>query len=100
MARIPYSQQSPFGSKIYVAVQQLRNAQYAVLRCIDEANSISAGGTQPANLETQTPQTDAGSQFAVAVGQGSNFYNALQSLKAAIIPAGVPVQATIDLDQG
>lgn len=98
MAQIPYDQTSPFGSKVYLAVQELRDAQYKILRCIDAANDITAGGTQPSNLETTA--VPGGKQFGVATGQGANFYNALQSIKSAIISGGIALQATIDLDQG
>lgn len=93
MATIPYSQTSPFGSKIYLAIQALATAQTNVLRCLDMANDLTGGGVTPANLE-------GSSQFGVAVNQGANFYNALQSIKSAIVSGGNRLQATIDLDQG
>lgn len=93
MAQIPYDQTSPFGSKVYLAIQELRDAQYKILRCIDAANDLTGGGVTPANLE-------GSKQFGVASGQGANFYNALQSIKSAIIAGGNALQATVDLDQG
>lgn len=107
MARITYTKQSPFGLRLSILVSNLRAAQYDLLRCIDEANSITAGGTTPANLEIPNgvkygdpTMTDGALQFGVASGQGAAFYTDLQSLKSAIVPAGVPLPASVDLDQG
>lgn len=101
MARIPYDQTSPFGSKVYLIAQRLAGAQSDLLRCIDEANAISGGGATPTKLEVGDVSTaDGAKQFGVAAGQGANFYNALQSIKSAIVASGARLQATIDLDQG
>jgi hypothetical protein len=96
MATIGYNIASPFGAKVSSSVSALKLAQTNVARCIDMANDLTVGGTVPANLE-------GSAQFGVAVGQGANFYNALQALAAAVFssPANrTPIQATVDLDQG
>lgn len=96
MASISYDQTTPFGSKMYLAIQNIRAAQSALQRIKQVADSVSAGGTTPSNLESSP-------LFKVAAGQGAAFYTALQSLDAALFttPASwTPVQASIDLDQG
>jgi hypothetical protein len=96
MAAIKYDQTTPFGAKIYLAIQSMKLAQANLSRCIDVANNITGGGVTPANLEGSV-------QFGVAAGQGQNFYNALASLNSALYAtpsSRAPVQATIDLDQG
>lgn len=96
MANISYSTTSPFGSKVYLAIQAIRGAQATFQRVKQAADSVSAGGTTPANLETSP-------LFQVASGQGAAFYTAIQSIDAALFatPASwTPVQATVDLDQG
>lgn len=96
MARIAYDQTTPFGSKIYLSIQGIKQAQAYLQRCKQVADSITTGGTNTTALEGSP-------EFKVASGQGANFYAALQSLDAALFttPASwTPVQATIDLDQG
>ena len=96
MATIAYSQSSPFGSKVYLSIQRIRDAQAAFQRVKQAADDVTAGGTQPANLETSP-------LFQVATGQGAAFYAALQSVNAALFTtpsSWTPVQATVDLDQG
>jgi len=96
MANISYSTTSPFGSKVYLAIQAIRGAQATFQRVKQAADSVSGGGVTPANLETSP-------LFQVASGQGAAFYTALQSIDAALFTTPstwTPVQATIDLDQG
>jgi hypothetical protein len=89
MASIGYSSNSAFGSKVNSTNQQLRLAQETLARVKTVMDDITAGGTVPANLETNT-------LFSVASGQGSNFYNAIVSIIGAI----GALQAITDLDQG
>lgn len=96
MANITYSTTSPFGSKVYLAIQSIRGAQATFQRVKQVADAVSGGGVHPEYLETSP-------LFLVSTGQGSAFYTALQSIDAALFttPASwTPVQATIDLDQG
>lgn len=96
MATITYSTTSPFGLKVYLAIQSIRGAQATLQRVKQAADAVSAGGATPANLETSP-------LFLVSTGQGANFYAALQSIDAALFttPASwTPVQATVDLDLG
>jgi hypothetical protein len=96
MAIIGYNSSSPFGSKMARVVQDVKEAQQLLSRCIDTANDMTNGGSTPANLE-------GSAQFGVATGQGLNFYNALASLNSALFAAPAsrtPLQASIDLDQG
>lgn len=96
MANITYDQTTPFGSKVYLAIQGIRDAQAKMQRIKQMADAVSGGGTQTTNLETSP-------YFMVKAGQGAAFYAALQSINAALFttPASwTPVQATIDLDQG
>jgi hypothetical protein len=96
MAAITYSTTSPFGSKVYLAIQAIRGAQATFQRVKQAADAVTGGGVTPANLETSP-------LFMVASGQGSAFYTALQAIDAALFTtpsSWTPVQATIDLDQG
>ena len=96
MARIQYGISTPFGSKINQSIQAMKLAQAFLPRCKQVADSLSAGGTNPAALENSA-------EFGVATGQGANFYAALTSLDAAVFitpSSWQPVQASIDLDQG
>jgi hypothetical protein len=96
MAAISYSTTSPFGSKVYLAVQSIRGAQATFQRVKQAADAVSGGGVTPANLETSP-------LFMVSTGQGAAFYAAIQSIDAALFTtpgSWTPVQATIDLDQG
>lgn len=69
--------------------QQLRQAQETLARTKSVMDDITAGGTVPANLESNT-------LFSVSAGQGANFYNAIVSIISAI----GSLQAITDLDQG
>jgi hypothetical protein len=89
MALIGYSASSSFGSKVNATNQNLRAAQATLSRTKQVMDDITAGGTVPANLESNT-------LFSVAAGQGSNFYNAIVSIISAI----GSLQAITDLDQG
>lgn len=89
MASITYDQTTAFGSKVYVAVQSLQTAKANLLRAKTVADGVTAGGTVPANLETNA-------MFKVASGGGSNFYNAIVSINSAI----QALQAITDLDEG
>ena len=96
MARVSYDQTTPFGSKMYLAIQGIKLAQANLQRIKQVADAMTGGGATPANLELSK-------EFGVATGGGANFYAAIQSLDAALFttPASwTPVQATIDLDQG
>jgi hypothetical protein len=94
--RIGYNQGTPFGSKVAVAVRDIRDAQIQLKRAMEVANAITTGGTVPTSLEGSP-------EFGVSVGQGSAFYTELQSLIAAVFTtpsSWVAVQASIDMDQG
>ena len=96
MATISYNITSPFGSKVYLAIQAIRGAQATFQRVKQVADDVTGGGVTPANLETS-------SLFQVASGQGAAFYAALQSIDAALFTTPstwTPVQASVDLDQG
>jgi hypothetical protein len=100
MARIPYDQTAPFGSKIYLSVQAIKNAQAYLERCIDQANVITGDGRMPQLLEITNPNQEAGKQFGVAEGEGQNFYDAIKALNEAIAPGGRALPASVDLDHG
>lgn len=96
MSNISYNTTSPFGSKVYLAIQAIRGAQATFQRVKQAADAVTGGGVTPANLETNA-------LFQVATGQGAAFYAAIQSIDAALFTtpgSWTPVQATIDLDQG
>jgi hypothetical protein len=96
MARIQYGTTTPFGSKIFVAIQGIRNAQAAFQRCKQVADDLTGGGVTTSALE-------GSAEFNVAAGQGAAFYAAIQSVDAALFvtpSTWSPVLATVDLDQG
>jgi hypothetical protein len=96
MARVKYDQTTPFGSKMYLTIQAFKTIQANLPRIKQVADAMTGGGATPAALE-------GSAEFGVAVGQGANFYSAIQSLDAAAFTtpsSWTPVQATIDLDQG
>ena len=96
MATITYSTTSPFGSKVFLAIQAIRGAQATFQRVKQVADDVTGGGVNTANLESSP-------LFQVGPGGGPAFYAALQSVNAALFltpSTWTPVQATVDLDQG
>jgi hypothetical protein len=96
MALITYSTITVYGMKTANAMNHIRQAMLDIQRIKQAADDITAGGTTPANLETNT-------LFSVASGQGANFYTALQSVIAALFAtpsSWTPVQSLVDLDPG
>lgn len=93
---IGYDRTTPFGSKIYVAVQQIELAMANFKRVKEMMDVISGGGITPSTLEGSP-------QFGIATGQGAIAYAAVQSINAALfsVPASyTPVPAVSQLDQG
>lgn len=79
------------GAHIANATRFVIEAQQEINRAVAVANQVTGGGGTPANLE-------GSAEFGVGVGQGANFYTAINNLKtllAAITPASLG-----DLDAG
>lgn len=72
--RIGYSQSSPGGSHVSLAVHYTILAQQEINRAVAMAASVTAFGVTPANLEAST-------EFNVPAGQGATYYSAITSLQ-------------------
>jgi hypothetical protein len=91
MARIVYNSTTIGGKMVAEAVDHIRKGRDLLTRASALANSISAGGVTPALLESSP-------EFGVVVGQGSNFYTAVNNMKTNA--ATVSDTAIADIDQG
>ena len=91
MARITYNTTTVGGKLVAQAVANVRNARDELNRVVAMMNSMTAGGVTPALLESSA-------EFGVAVGQGANFYAAINNMKANT--ATVSDSAIGDIDNG
>ena len=93
---IAYDRTTPFGSKLFIAVQALEMAMANMKRVKEQMDAISSGGGTPTALEGSP-------QFGVAAGQGAAIYAAVQSINGSLfsVPASyTPLLAVTNLDQG
>lgn len=93
MAHIAYNRNTAFGSLASSAVSRLVQLQFDIAHVMNAANSMTAGGATPANLESG----DGALNFGVPVGQGANFYGNLQSIKAGLDAIASATIADMDL---
>jgi hypothetical protein len=91
MARIVYDANKIGGAMVAAAVGHLQLAQQLLARAKGIADSVSAGGVTPANLESSA-------EFGVVVGSGAAFYTALAAMKTNA--ATVTVASMSDMDNG
>jgi hypothetical protein len=91
MARITFSSATIGGKMVAEGVDHIRKGRECLERAVALANSISAGGATPALLESSV-------EFNVAVGQGAEFYTAVNGMKVSA--ATVTDSAIADIDMG
>jgi hypothetical protein len=91
MTRIVYDKTSPFGGLFSIDVSALVKATSDMKRIKAVADSLTAGGVTPANLEVPGCK-----EFGVAAGQGVAFYADLQNILAGL----AAITTLADLDQG
>ena len=86
-ARLTYDKTKPFGAMISLSVSALVKATSDLARAKAVADSLTSGGTVPANLE-------GSAEFGVAVGGGAAFYSDLQNMQAGL--AAITCLPTLD----
>lgn len=91
MPRILYNTETIGGQMIAEAVDHFRKGRDLLNRAVGIANSKSAGGVTPVDLESSA-------EFGVATGSGSAFYTAINNMKTNA--ATVSDTAIADLDNG
>lgn len=91
MARISYDSASIGGEMVASAIDSLSELQANMVRIVAMMNSITTGGTIPADLE-------GSAEFGVAASSGGDFYTAVNNIKTTICAITAPTLG--DLDKG